>query len=144
TPAVMYPSLDLPGVSRGGYTVVDGASEARRTRMAIEIAQTRRRFTRKEYHRMVEVGILRPKDRVELIRGEIVEMSPIGPRHKGGLDNLNMLLVPLLVGRAIVRVQGSILLGDDTEPEPDLVVLRLRAAPYREVDATAEDVLLLI
>jgi len=112
--------------------------------MAIEIAQTRRRFTRKDYHRMAEVGILGPKDRVELIRGEIVEMSPIGKRHNGGVDNLNMLLVPPLVGRAIVRVQGSIVLGDDTEPEPDMAVLRLRPAPYREVDATAEDVLLLV
>jgi Uma2 family endonuclease len=112
--------------------------------MAIEIAhQTRRRFTREEYHRMAEVGILRPKDRVELIRGEIVEMSPIGKRHKVDVDSLTMFLASRLVDRAIVRVQSSIVLGDDTEPEPDLVLLRPRPN-YREVDATAEDVLLLI
>ncbi len=112
--------------------------------MAVEVAATRRRFTRAEYYRMAEAGILGRHDRVELIRGEIVEMSPIGPRHLAFVGNLNLLLVPRLHERAIVWVQSPVVLSDDTEPEPDLMVLRRRAQPYKEREADADDVLLLI
>jgi Uma2 family endonuclease len=112
--------------------------------MAVEVAATRRRFTRAEYHRMAEVGILRKHDRVELIKGEIVEMSPIGRRHKAFVGNLAQFLMVRLAGRAIVWVQSSIALAEDTEPEPDLAVLRRGAVSYKERDAWAEDALLLI
>src|SRR3990167_8204827 len=83
----------------------DGTSPggAGRRWMAVEVAATRRRFTRAEYYRMAEAGILGEDDRVELIRGEIVEMSPIGRRHRAFVGNLNQLLVVRLAGRAIVR-----------------------------------------
>jgi Uma2 family endonuclease len=90
------------------------------------------------------VGILGEDDRVELIRGEIVEMSPIGRRHVAFIDNLNQLLVVRLAGRAIVSVQNPVVLADDSEPQPDLAIRRLRAVPYKEREAYAEDVLLLI
>ena len=93
---------------------------------------------------MGEVGILKPHDRVELIRGEIVEMSPIGRRHTAFVDNLNELLVTRLAGRAIVSVQNPVALSDDTEPQPDLKVLRRRVPPYKEREAFGEDTLLLI
>ncbi len=112
--------------------------------MAVEVAATRRRFTRAEYQRMAEVGILRKYDRVELIRGEIVEMSPIGRRHKAFVGNLAQLLIVRLAGRAIVSVQSSIVLADDTEPQPDISVLRRGPVPFKERDAWAKDVLLLI
>jgi hypothetical protein len=112
--------------------------------MAIEVAATRRRFTRKEYYRMAEVGILGRRDRVELIKGEIVEMSPIGPRHGAFVDNLTRLLVRRLPDDVIVRVQGPLALSDDTEPEPDLTVLRRRAVPYKDREPWAEDALLVI
>jgi hypothetical protein len=112
--------------------------------MAVEVAQTRRRFTRAEYHRMVEVGILGSRDRVELIKGEIVEMSPTGRRHNAFVGNLNQPLVMRLAGRAIVWVQSSIVLAEDTEPQPDLAVLRRGATSYKERDAWGEDALLVI
>ena len=113
--------------------------------MAVEVATARRLFNREEYHRMGEVGILKPTDRVELIRGEIVEMSPIGSRHIAFVNNLNQLLVVRLAGRAIVSVQNPVVLADDTEPQPDLAILRLRSEPsYKDVEPHASDVLLLI
>ncbi len=112
--------------------------------MAVEVAAARRLFTREEYHRMGEVGILKESDRVELIRGEIVEMSPIGRRHYAFVNNLSRLLILALGDRAIVAVQGPIALADDTEPEPDLAVIRRRTPPYKEREAYADDAFLLI
>ena len=124
---------------RVSYMLVDGEEI-----MAVEVETARRKFTRDEYHRMGEVGILKPHDRVELIRGEIVEMSSIGKRHTAFVDNLNELLVTRLAGRAIVSVQSPVALSDDTEPQPDLKVLRRRRPPYKDREAFGEDTLLLI
>ena len=112
--------------------------------MAVEVAAARRLFTRAEYHRMGEVGILTRDDRVELIRGEIVKMSPQGRRHRAFIDNLTHLLDAGLAGRAIVSVQMPIVLADDTEPEPDVQILRRRTVPYKDREAHADDALLLI
>ena len=122
----------------------DEAGRMGRQEMAVEVAAARRLFTREEYHRMAEVGILKPNDRVELIRGEIVQMSPIGRRHYAFVNNLNQLLIVRLAGRAIVAVQGPIVLADDTEPEPDLAIIRRRPVPYKEREAYADDAVLLI
>ena len=112
--------------------------------MAVEVAGARRRFTREEYSQMAEAGILKPTDRVELIRGEIVEMSPIGRRHQAFVDNLTQLLIMRVAGRAIVSVQNPLVLAEDTEPEPDLKILRRRSVPYKELETHADDVLLVI
>ena len=84
----------------------------------------RHRFTVEDYHRMAEVGLLGEDDRVELLEGEVVEMTPIGPEHAGTVDRLNQRLIQALAGRAIVRVQSPIRLDDRSEPEPDLALLR--------------------
>lgn len=112
--------------------------------MAVEVDRARRLFTVEEYHRMAEVGILKPTDRVELIRGEVVHMSPPGRRHIAFVDNLTQLLVPRLAGRAIVSVQNPVIMARDSEPQPDLSVLRRRPTPYKEAQATSADVVLLI
>jgi Uma2 family endonuclease len=112
--------------------------------MAMEVAAARRRFTRKEYYRMAEVGILREDDRVELIRGEIVEMSPPGRHHRAFVNNLNRLLSRRLPEQTVVSVQNPLALSDDTEPQPDLAVLRTRDVSYKDREAWAEDALLVI
>ena len=103
---------------------------------------TRRRFTVHEYHRMGEVGILHEDDRVELIDGEIVEMSPIGGRHALCVSLLNRLLVRSVGDRAIVSPQNPVRLDEHHEPQPDLTVIRDRA--YGRSLPTPEDTLLLI
>lgn len=100
-------------------------------------------FTVAEYMAMGEAGILHEDEHVELLAGEIIRTAPIGNRHLFCTDALNMFLVPALVGRAIVRVQGSIQLDDYGMPEPDIVLLRPRPAYHAET-AKPEDVLLLI
>ena len=112
--------------------------------MAVEVAAARRLFSREEYHRMFEVGILTENDRVELIRGEIVKKMAPGKRHRAFVDNLNQLLVLRLSGRAIVSVQNPVALSDDTEPQPDVQLLRRRQPPYKEQEAWADDTLLVI
>ena len=108
--------------------------------MALEVA--RRRFTVEDYHRMAAAGILTEDDRVELIAGEIVEMSPMGPRHVDCLVVLNRLLNRLVGDEALVSVQSSIRLANDGEPEPDIALLKPRR--YQESLPAAADVLLVI
>lgn len=104
----------------------------------------RRLFTVEEYFRMAEVGILDPDERVELINGEIVEMSPIGTRHNACVDRAAHQFFSRLSGRAIIRTQGSVRLGPQSEPEPDLVLLRPRADFYASTPATPADILLIV
>ena len=102
----------------------------------------RRLFTVAEYMTMGEAGILHEDEHVELLAGEIIQMAAIGNRRLFCTDSLNTLLVPPLVGRAIVRVQGSIQLDDYGMPEPDIVLLRPRPGYHAET-AKPEDVLLI-
>jgi Uma2 family endonuclease len=112
--------------------------------MAVATELARRLFTVAEYQRMGEVGILGPHERVELIRGEIVEMTPIGRRHSAFVTNLNHLLSLRLGERALVSVQNPVVVADDSMPQPDLVVLRRRQPAYKDAEATQRDVDLLI
>jgi Uma2 family endonuclease len=83
-----------------------------------------RRFTVHEYHRMGDAGVLDEQDRVELIRGEVVEMTPIGPKHANCVRRLIAALSRLVGARAIVDAQNPIVLGERSELQPDLVLLK--------------------
>ena len=104
----------------------------------------KRMFTVAEYYRMAEVGILQRDERVELIEGEIIVMPPIGPEHAWDVDYLHEVLVRYAVGRYYVRNQNPVRLGDDTEPEPDVALLRRRPEGYGAAHPTPADVLLVI
>jgi Uma2 family endonuclease len=80
------------------------------------------RVSRVDYHRLGELGFFGGKS-VELIRGTVVEMAPIGPAHQSAIDRLTELFVLGMAGRARVRVQGPFVGEDESEPEPDVAVV---------------------
>lgn len=82
-----------------------------------------RQLTRAEYHRMIELGIFHEDERVELMHGMLVRMSPIGPPHSEVVARLTAWLIPALASRASVRPQSPYIADDDSEPEPDVTVV---------------------
>lgn len=97
-----------------------------------------------EYHRMGEAGILNEDDRVELIRGEIVQMGPIGSRHAACVARLTETLLGRLRGRAILWPQNPLTILPDSEPQPDIILLRHRADFYAAELPGPDDVALLV
>ena len=110
--------------------------------MAIQLL--RRRFTVGDYDRMIDAGILAEDDRVELLEGDIVEMAPIGSRHAACVNRLTQAFSRQAGGRFIVAVQNPVRLGEFSEPQPDLAILRARADFYSESHPGPEDILLLV
>jgi Uma2 family endonuclease len=92
--------------------------------MAAAAAERVRPLRRAEYDKLVALGIFEG-ERIELIDGALLQMSPIGPPHGATVDRLTELLVLAFVGRARVRVQGSFAAGEFSELEPDISVLPL-------------------
>jgi Uma2 family endonuclease len=112
--------------------------------MATALEPQPRRFTVEEYLRMGESGIILPDERVELIEGEIIQMTPIGPPHAGTVAHLLTLLVRGAGERAVVWPQNPLHLGDRSMPQPDLILLKARPTFYTDAHPTGDDVLLLI
>ena len=110
----------------------------------IQIPFPIRQLSVTEYHKMGEIGIFGEDERVELIDGVIRKMSPKGSKHTASVRRLTNLLPRLLHGRTLVSIQDPILLNDDTEPEPDVAVIKLRDDAYVESHPRPDDVLLLI
>ena len=97
-----------------------------------------------DYHAMIAAGILDEYDKVELINGELIYMSPIGPKHGGVINRINNLLQELLKGFAIIAVQNPVTLAPFSEPEPDLALLKPRHDFYSDAHPVPEDIFLLI
>lgn len=103
-----------------------------------------RRLSVGDYHRMADADIFAPHERLELIEGELIEMTPIGSRHAATTDQLTRLFSRLIVDAAIVRVQKPIVLAPDSEVQPDLMLLEPRQDFYAGGHPVAADALLLI
>jgi Uma2 family endonuclease len=104
----------------------------------------RRRFTVEDYHRMGEAGIFAEDDRVELIEGEIFEMTPIGSRHAGCVNRLVKLFQQTVGERALLSVQNPVRLERHSELQPDVALLLPRADFYTASHLGPKDVLLLV
>ena len=109
-----------------------------------DLGVKRRSLTVEAYHRMGEVGIFAPDERVELIEGVVVEMTPIGSRHSGIVNRITRLLVQAAGYRAVVAVQNPLRLSRVSEPQPDFAVLRPRADDYQSATPLPEDVFLIV
>jgi len=93
---------------------------------------------------MAETGLLRPDARVELLDGQIIDMSPIGPLHGGLVNRLNRLFAKFAKGRYLVAVQNPVHLHGHSEPHPDLMLLKPVPGDYTDRHPEPADVLLLI
>jgi Uma2 family endonuclease len=106
--------------------------------------QAEHRFSVKDYHRMAESNVFRPDARVELLAGRIIDMSPIGPFHGGLVKRLSRNFHLQANGRWIVSTQDPVHLDDQSEPEPDVMLLKPVADDYTGRHPRPDDVFLLI
>ena len=110
----------------------------------MSVAIDRRTFTVDEYHQMAESGILTEDDRVELINGEIISMSPINSPHAGHVKRINALFTRLLGTQVIVSIQDPLAINDFSEPEPDVMLLKPQDSFYTDAHPQPSDVYLLV
>lgn len=104
---------------------------------------TTAKWTLEDYHCMIEVGLLEGRH-VELLNGEIIEMPPEGPEHAYLGDEVGNYLRNLLGVRAQVREGHPVTLLNDSEPEPDLAIVKPLGQTYRQHHPYAEDIFWLI
>lgn len=97
-----------------------------------------------DFERMVEIGILGPDVRVELVEGELIEMASIGARLAFATTRLLEVILPQTHDNACVWVRGPLRLSDLTVLYPDLVLLRSRNSTYRDMMPQTSDALLVV
>jgi Uma2 family endonuclease len=114
------------------------------TEARIEPLIVRRKITVKEYDLMYEAGIFQPDERIELINGELVKMAPMNAPHIAYVAILTELLIEKFARRATIFTQLPIVLNSDSEPEPDISVLKWKKDRYFSGKPTACDVHALI
>jgi Uma2 family endonuclease len=110
----------------------------------MDVALRRYQFTVDQYEELGRAGILSDDCRVELIDGDIIEMSPISAGHMYSVAYLNAAFIDGLAGRAVVWPQNALRLGQYLQPQPDIVLLRPPLERYRATVPRMEDVLLVV
>jgi Uma2 family endonuclease len=110
----------------------------------VAIEPTRLLFNVDEYEALGTIGFFGDDRRLELIDGEILEMTPIGHVHANCVRRLNALFTSRLADRAVIDVQGPVRLGSLSEPQPDLILLEPPLSRYDHRHAMAADVLLIV
>lgn len=110
---------------------------------AIAVEPVRKRFTVEEFQRMGEAGIIAPDERVELIDGEVYEMTPVGPRHIWSVIYLNKYFTRLVGDDLFVSPQGGVVVGE-SQLRPDFALLRLRPGKRPGEVPQPEDCVLLV
>ncbi len=103
-----------------------------------------KKFTVKKYQEMIESGMFTSDDHIELIRGEIIEMSPIGRKHANSVKRLNAILSQKLSDQVIVSVQDPVELDDNSAPQPDVALLKKRDDFYLNSGPNPRDIFLII
>ncbi|MEH2048818.1 Uma2 family endonuclease [Nostoc sp.] len=101
------------------------------------------KWTIDEYHRMIDAGILSDR-KVELLKGEIVEMSPEGEPHAYSSGEAGDYLAKLLTGQAKIRHAKPITLPNNSEPEPDIAIVQPLGREYRQHHPYPENIFWLI
>lgn len=125
-------------------TTLESIVEATKSPFLAPTSDGRARFTREAYHRMAEAGVFGPDPRVELLDGEIMMMSPIGPMQGALVRRLMKFFVKNLPETIECSVQLPIVASDHSEPEPDIALVRRRDDDYQHEHPTPADVILLI
>ncbi len=103
----------------------------------------RHKLSVEEFHRLGRSGVLDEDSRIELFKGELIDMAPIGSMHAGVVAQLNLLL-SRGVRDGLVQIQNPVTIGDESELQPDLCILRYRADFYKHALPGPVAVLLLI
>jgi Uma2 family endonuclease len=101
-----------------------------------QVAPTENRYTTEAYFDLVAAGIMRPDDRVELLEGVIVAMSPHNPRHASATRRVSNALNDAIGRRAVISVQLPLIVGAHSVPEPDVAVIPGQASDYDDAHPT--------
>ncbi|MEG4166742.1 MULTISPECIES: Uma2 family endonuclease [unclassified Microcoleus] len=112
--------------------------------LTTEAAFTLRKWTVKEYHKLGEMGFFHPEERVELLSGNIIKMSAKGTAHTSATRRTASVLRDLLGNQAAIYTQDPIALDDNSEPEPDIAVVRIDPFDYATHHPTPSEVYLII